>query len=851
MTCRRVCSREVDVDRPATIQELKQRLAEASTEATRLAALLEFRPRKAELRRDEAEGYLREAVELARKAQDYRELATAGVALSELCRDAGDLQASIEWAEVVQEAARATGDPLHEGQYLFLIGRVHDARGEFTSARDCYERSLRVWREAGYSRGVGAALNQIGNLAFLQGQATEALQHFRDCLNVDEELGDITNGAIHQHNVGCTLQKLGRFADAFESFYRVLATIERHHQMLWLRGPLLSSLGELFLDRHKTAKAISLFRMAVAAAERNEARPDVLREATANLGLAYHRQGSQAAAAQAYGQALTMADKSGDRRLTAVVLWRMAELALGQGQLDRCREWVKRSVAVAREVGFHCEEAQALRVMALLHAASGEDAQARDCFEKALALLHDLEESADLARVRFHYGRYLFAQGERGAAVTHLMAASRAFRRLGVVAEGHEVSRLLFRQEMNVDRDMALMQGISGLMSLGDEPRALLEGAVWMLLEAFGFESAVVLARGKPVLTLGNPILERWHELDDSRELVKTDSVLSWPVRCGGSLLGRIHLERAAPVATGHNHLVLDAIADLLASPILRLMELEAGVGEGSPELAGLRYRGLASRNQQMLGVLAKVCATASESVPVLIRGESGTGKELVARALHDSGVRAGKPFVAVNCAGVPENLLELELFGVEGGTTNGAAGHKGKFETAGGGTVFIDEIGDLSPTLQAKLLRVLQERTLVRVGGTAPVPVDVRLVAATEKILGEPVAQRQFREVVLGRLNGVELVLPALNERPEDIPDLVRHFVQSSSREFGRHVVDVSPEVMGRLATHRWPGNVRDLKYVIERSVLSARAETVQLGDLPPNLRPLPSASPEPEPAD
>jgi transcriptional regulator with GAF, ATPase, and Fis domain len=492
-----------------------------------------------------------------------------------------------------------------------------------------------------------------------------------------------------------------------------------------------------------------------------------------------------------------------------------------------------------------------LRVMALLHVASGEDAQARNCFEQSLALLHDLEESADLARVRFYYGRYLLAQGEHGAAMTHLRAASRAFRRLGIVAEGYEVNHLLFRQEMGVDREMALMQGISWLMSLGDEPQALLEAAMRMLLEAFGFESAAILVRGKPVLTLGNPSLERLPESDESQEVVKTDSVLSWPVRCDGSLLGRIQLERAAPVATENSLLVLDAIANLLASPILRLTELDAGVAEERPELAGLRYRGLLGRNQRMLDVLAKVRAVASEGVPVLIRGESGTGKELVARALHESGARVGRPFEAVNCAGVPEDLLEVEFFGVEQGTTNSAAGHKGKLETADGGTVFIDEIGDLSPTLQAKLLRALQERTFVRVGGTAPVRVDVRLVAATEKTLGELAGQRKFRDEILDRLNGVELVLPALNERPEDVPDLVRHFVQSSSREFGRHVVDVSPEVMARLATHRWPGNVRDLKYVIERSVLSARAETVQLGDLPPNLRPLPSASPEPKPAD
>jgi len=818
----------------ASIQELKQRLA----------GLLEFRSRVSELPRSEAEGHFREAVALARKTHSYRELASAGVTLSELCRDAGDLQASVEWAEVVREAAMASGEPLHEGQYLFLMGRLHEVRGEFGSARDFYERGLRVWRKAGYARGVGAALNQIGNLAFGQGHAAEALQHFQDCLKVDEELDDIVNGAIHQYNIGFTLQRLGHFADAFESFCRVYATVERHHRVSWLRGPLLNSFGEMFLERGKTAKAISIFRMVLDSALHNEARPSVLREATANLGLAYQRQGSRASAQQAYEQALTMADKSGDRLATSVVLGRMAELALDQGQLVRCRGLVQRSFAAARKLGAHYEEAQALRVMALLHVVSGEDIQARDCFDQSLALLHDLEESVDLARVRFHYGQYLLAQGESAAAMTHLRAAAHAFHRLGIVAEGYEVNHLLFRQEMTVDRDMALMQGISGLMSLGDEPRALLEAAVRMLLEAYGFESAVILARGKPVLTFGDPSLERLRELNESHGVIKTDSVLSWPVRCGGSAMGRIHLERAAPIATENNILVLDAIANLLASPIRRLTELESGVGEERPELVGLCYRGLVGRNRRMLEVLVKVCAIASGSVPVLIRGEGGTGKHLVARALHDSGARAGRPFVAVICGGVPDNLLDEELFGVEQKTTSGCAAYKGKLEMADGGTLFMDEVGDLGPTLQAKLLGVLEEGTIVRVGGTVPVRVDVRVVVATERALSDPTGQRPSREDFFGRPNTVELVLPTLAERLEDVPDLVKHFVRSSSREFGRHVVDVDPQVTAWLVRCRWPGNVRDLKYVIERSVLCARGETVQLGDLPSDLRPPPAES-------
>jgi len=238
-----------------------------------------------------------------------------------------------------------------------------------------------------------------------------------------------------------------------------------------------------------------------------------------------------------------------------------------------------------------------------------------------------------------------------------------------------------------------------------------------------------------------------------------------------------------------------------------------------------------------MAEVLAAVCVVAGKVVPVLIRGESGTGKELVARALHESGARAGKPFVAVNCAAVPGNLLEAEFFGVEKDAVTGAAASKGKFETADGGTVFLDEIGDMSPALQAKLLRVLQEKTFERVGGRASIEADVRVVAATRQPIEELLAQGKFREDLYHRLNTVELLLPSLRERAEDVPDLTRHFIRRSNQEFGRNVAGVSPEVMSRFTTYQWPGNVRELEHVVERSVLLARGDTIQLDDLPPSL--------------
>ena len=826
------------MDRLASIQDLKQRLAEAKTDAARLAALRDVRDWRAELPREEVEAYAREAAELARKTCSYNDLVRAAITLSEIYHDARDVDVWMECADMVHEAARASGNPAHEGQYQFLMGRAHEVQGKYELARECFERSLTAFRNTEYAGCVGAALNQLGNLAILQGQATDALQHFQDCLEIDGEVGDLANAALHQHNIGFVLQRLGRLDDALESYYRALSLSEQHPEARHMRPAALISLGEIFLERDKPAKAISIFRMVMGAVEPTESPPRASPDTMSSLGLAYHRQGNNASAHQAYARALALAEESGDHLTTAIVLWRMAELALDMCQLDRCRELAERSAAVARQLGLPCEEAQALRVTAMLHAARGEDEQAHECFEQAMALLRGLEESMDLARVRFHYGRYLLTQGERGAAMTHLRASSRAFRKLGVIAEGHEVNRLLFEQEMQVDSDTALLQGISGLAALGVEPKVLLERAIGLLLEALRFDSAAVVARGRPVLTLGNPNLVQALAVGANQEMVATDLMLSWPVRCGGSSLGRIHLERAGPVTTGHSHLVLETIANLLASPIQRLTDLSIGVIEDRPELAGLRYQGVVSRNKRMLEVLATVCAVADKDVPVLIRGESGTGKGLLARALHDSGVRAGRPFVAVNCAALPENLLEEECFGTEGDAATGVTAHKGKFETTDGGTLLLDGIAEMSRALQVKLLRVLQEKTFERVGGRVPVSVDVRIVAATKEPLAELVARRWFREDLCDRLSRVELLLPSLNDRPEDIPDLVRHFVRRSNQEFRRNVANVSPEVMSRLTTHRWLDNVRELEQVIERAVLLARGETIQLHDLPPGLQ-------------
>ncbi|HEY2018033.1 MAG TPA: sigma-54 dependent transcriptional regulator [Bryobacteraceae bacterium] len=231
------------------------------------------------------------------------------------------------------------------------------------------------------------------------------------------------------------------------------------------------------------------------------------------------------------------------------------------------------------------------------------------------------------------------------------------------------------------------------------------------------------------------------------------------------------------------------------------------------------------SKNPRMQEILNLAHEISSLRSTVLVRGESGTGKEMVARAIHNSGDRASRPFVAVSCAALAETLLESELFGHEKGAFTGAAQQKrGKFEMADGGTIFLDEIGDISPKLQVDLLRVLQERCFYRVGGSEEVRVDVRVIAATHVNLQQAVAEGKFRDDLYYRLNVIEIRIPPLRERREDVPLLARHFMERLSHELGKDIGEISESALKTLMDYNWPGNVRELENAVERAMVTCR---------------------------
>ncbi len=250
------------------------------------------------------------------------------------------------------------------------------------------------------------------------------------------------------------------------------------------------------------------------------------------------------------------------------------------------------------------------------------------------------------------------------------------------------------------------------------------------------------------------------------------------------------------------------------------------------------RRTGIAGDSAAVQEVLVKIEQMAPVTSTVLIEGESGTGKELVAKAIHDLSPRRGKPFIAVNCAALPETLLESELFGHEKGAFTGAAERRlGRFELADGGTIFLDEIGEIPASVQVKLLRVLETRSFFRLGGVAPIKVDVRVVTATNRSLRDQVAMGEFRDDLYYRLNVLSIYLPPLRDRPEDVPLLVRRFVREFARQHERPFPGISTDAMELLVGAPWPGNVRQLRNLIESMVVLAPGSEIRADDIPADI--------------
>jgi DNA-binding NtrC family response regulator len=374
--------------------------------------------------------------------------------------------------------------------------------------------------------------------------------------------------------------------------------------------------------------------------------------------------------------------------------------------------------------------------------------------------------------------------------------------------------------------------------------RLAIEGQGHTVVEARDQAEAIqVLQQGRPALVLtdlrlpvgdGFGVLRAAKELDSELPVIVMTAYGSIQDAVAAMKEGALDF-LAKPVDPDHLLLMVErALAQRRLLTEYILLKDELASRRGAPTIIG--------EAPALKRVIVQLQRASGTDATVLLEGESGTGKELFARALHALSVRADGPFVAINCAAIPDTLLETELFGHEKGAFTGAVARKpGKFELAHRGTLFLDEIGDLPFALQAKILRALEERRFERVGGTQSIQVDVRIVAATNKALRAAVAARMFREDLYFRLSVFPITIPPLRERPEDIPILARHFAEKFCRELKKKAATLPPAAMEELQKYSWPGNVRELQNCMERAVILSDSDTIHARHLNLSFHALP----------
>ena len=818
-------------DTPDKLQALRAQLAAATTPAERVEATLLLAEQLWLSDPVAARPLFAQVLAEADATGRVKDKGRAAYMLGEMLRRAGDLDGAARYAEIVFKVADETADRRARASGLNLLGIIHRDRSELQSALDCFKEYLEISRQIGFEHGERIALNELGGVYGLQGKFGEALDYFHLSLKADTIAGQTRGRATSLYNIGWALAAMGRWIEATENFHRAMTLCEDHG----FSDPLAAawmSLGELALKRSDYEDASLMFRMVIEGEREKQRSGRMYREGLSNLGWTHFRSGDLAQAEEVLTEVARLIETAEDRRGLATVCCRRAELALARGWLDAAGDLVAQAEQLATDLNLTSELGEALRVHALLSVARGKPDEALEFFGRSETTLEPLGDTFELALTRLQRGRQLFEVCQWEEARPLLQDAARTFRRLAVVAEAEEANRLLYRLEMRTDRTAALLQGLLSVTALGLAPEQFIEQALQMLCDSMQFEQGAVLIDGRPVATLGNPDVSI--PPDPSPVQSQTDLELLLPVRQAEGVIGLIMLRRPLPLEARVSAEVLEVVSGTLAPALAKLVQLMAIAADSALQIPGLRFRGVVGRNRDvrdLLGLVARVAATA---VPVLIRGESGSGKELIARALHESGPRADKPFVVVNCAAVPEPLLEAEFFGVEKGAATGVAARPGKFELAGEGTIFLDEIGDMSPALQAKLLRVIEDKMVTRVGGTKETLMEARVVAATNMDLDQRERQGLFRRDLLYRLNTVQLLLPPLRRRQEDIPTLTKYFIARAAQQYNRPVCGASDDVLSLFAGFSWPGNVRQLQHVVERAVILSNGSELQMTDLP-----------------
>jgi Nif-specific regulatory protein len=762
------------------------------------------------------------------------------------------------------------------------LGNILWKTGDYEAALALYSRVLEICERTNDLWIQLSTLNNLGILECSRGNWMAARDPLTRSLELKRRLGLREKEALARLNLGEVEEVLGNWTRAQRHYERALRLLEDQSENRE-RFAVLAQLASLDRKRGRSADAERRAREAMEGAERI-GDCDLLAQCYHLLGQIEKDRDNLDAAGEHLAKALEIEEAAGTHQVVARIHISLADLALHQGDLARVGRYAAEARRFIEAQGDRFTLAKLLSVEGRLASARDEVEEAERLFAEGVGLLEELEAPYEHARSLYEWGLRTW---NVDTALRRLRRALVGFERLGAETESKRTSGAIER--IREHQRFAGGRGISSVLyevvkvvNSTLDLQQVLNRAMDLILERLGAERGMIVLANRLtrelevaiVRNLGHDDEDEGRKLSESvvRRVIETRepvlavdaltdgrfagaesivsrhilSILCVPLAIRDRLAGAIYVDhRQSRHLFGPGDLeFLVAFADQAAIAIdnARLYgELEAARQSLKEENESLRREILSSHNlgsligksrsitdlKQMLEKVAQGPST------VLIRGESGTGKGLVARIIHAISPRRQAPFIHFNCAALPETLVESELFGHEKGAFTGAAGQKpGRFELANHGTIFLDEVGKISRAVQAKLLRVVEEKEFERVGGTRTLRSDVRVIAATNLDIEEAIARNEFREDLFYRLNIVPILLQPLRQRRDDIPYLLDHFLTKISRDLGRAPKEVDPRVLELFLAYDWPGNVRELEAAIHRAFVLSGTDTLTVED-------------------
>ena len=794
---------------------------------------------------DESAEYFNKSLELKKEIKDVSGGAASHNNLGVVYSTTGDFNKASQHYKFALDISEKIKDPIAMARGYKNLGTIYYRQGNLKTAQGYYDKSLEIEERMGDNPGISASYNNIGLIYSKQRKWTEAINYFKYSLEIKKKIGDKQGIAGCYNNLGSVYNYQNNWNEASKCYQESLSIKEKLGDLSGAANSLIN-LGTISINQGKTEQAFNYLE-----------------------------------------KAKKIGNETGNKRVLLGVYETLGLLYLTKKDTEEAIKYNANALNFAVELGTKMEEGITSRALSELYQLKENNTKAEEYLIKSINALKETDVEDELAKTYFEMGKLKRKTGKEEEVMLYFKKAQEIFEKLGMEENLKEIkdlkkgtggkdligiyqissivnSILDLRQLLDKIMDIAVetLEAERGVLILADEETGILKTEIARGLEKNDIENATLISESiiRNVALKGTPVIVsdagEDNRFQDKKSIIDyhITSVLCVPLRIKEKIIGAIYLDhrRLVDLFGTEDISFLTTFANLAAVAIenARLHEKLQKENIYLKQEAEEKYQfenivGKSKEMQKLYKLMEKVIDT---STSVLLEGETGTGKEVVARTIHYNGPRKDKKFIPVDCASIPAALFEGELFGYVKGAFTGAIGdRKGLFIEADEGTIFLDEVSNISLELQAKLLRVLQEGTVRRLGEEKQRKIDVRIISATNKDLKKETDEGRFRPDLYYRLNVVAIKLPPLRERKEDIPLLAHYFLNKYCDKLGKKIKGFTETAMKILLDYNWNGNVRELEHQVERAVTLStgdrlsetlfsigQTKTLQISELP-----------------